>query len=179
MRGPVLGGLADRGDGGVRVLAWFCVPGVAWTLALFTVDPGEWLSAGVLFALAYIAYAASSIIYNALLPLVAPRAELRGSPVNSRVRRDGFGLPRPAYRSPEAGSSWENFWCDKPPIVEILEVRDGSSSLSFALERDSLAERLHRRLAMSCPFPGMDPVEYQEEVARSTVLNIRERALLT
>lgn len=74
--GPVLGALADREHGRVRFLAWFWLLGVAWTLALFTVDPGEWLSAGVLFALAYIAYAASSIFYNALLPLVAPRAEL-------------------------------------------------------------------------------------------------------
>ena len=72
LAGPFLGALADRRGGRIRYLAVFGIPGALLTLLLGTVGPGEWLSGGILFILAYLAFAASSIFYNALLPEVGP-----------------------------------------------------------------------------------------------------------
>lgn len=74
--GPLLGALADRGQARIRGLVAFWIPGIVLTWSLSTIDTGEWLSGGLLFALAYVAFAAASIFYNALLPEVAPREEM-------------------------------------------------------------------------------------------------------
>ncbi len=73
---PVLGALADRRGSRIRSLAVFWAPGVALTLALATVGPGEWLQGGLLFAAGYACFAACSVFYNALLPEVAPPERL-------------------------------------------------------------------------------------------------------
>lgn len=72
LAGPFLGALADRRGGRLQYLAIFGIPGALLTLLLGTVGPGEWVSGGAIFVLAYIAFAASSIFYNALLPEVGP-----------------------------------------------------------------------------------------------------------
>lgn len=74
--GPVLGALADRGGVRVRALFLFWLPGVVLTCLLSLIDPGEWILGAILFTAAYVAFAAASIFYNALLPEVAPTAEL-------------------------------------------------------------------------------------------------------
>ena len=74
--GPVLGALADRGGERLRSLFLFWLPGVVLTTLLATVQPGAWVYGGILFSISYIAFAAASIFYNALLPEVAPPEEL-------------------------------------------------------------------------------------------------------
>lgn len=76
LAGPFLGALSDRGAGRIRYLAAFWLPGTLLTAVLAWVGPGDWLWGGIVFALAYICFAASAIFYNALLPEVAPRHEL-------------------------------------------------------------------------------------------------------
>lgn len=73
---PFLGTLADRRYSRIRALAAFLVPGVLLTLLLSTVDAGEWLSGGLLFAAAYACFAFASIFYNALLPELGPPESL-------------------------------------------------------------------------------------------------------
>ncbi len=75
--GPFLGALADRRRGRIAALALFWLPGVVATFLLRTVDPGEWVSGGLLFLCAFVCYSAASIFYNSLLPEIAP-AERRG-----------------------------------------------------------------------------------------------------
>jgi len=73
---PFLGALADRRRSRTGFLALFWFPGVLLTVALAGVEAGEWIEGGLLFATAYICFAASSIFYNALLPEIGPPADL-------------------------------------------------------------------------------------------------------
>lgn len=74
--GPFLGALADRRRGRLAALALFWLPGVVATFLLRTVDPGEWVSGGLLFLCAFVCYSAASIFYNSLLPEIAPAERL-------------------------------------------------------------------------------------------------------
>ncbi|MCA9757789.1 MAG: MFS transporter [Candidatus Eisenbacteria bacterium] len=76
LTGPLLGALADRSSGRLRFLIAFWLPGCILTALLATVGEGEWVRGGLLFGLAYFAFSASSIFYNALLPEVGPREAL-------------------------------------------------------------------------------------------------------
>ena len=76
LTGPLLGALADRSSGRLRFLVGFWLPGCVLTALLTTVGEGEWVQGALLFGLAYYAFSASSIFYNALLPEVGPTASL-------------------------------------------------------------------------------------------------------
>jgi UMF1 family MFS transporter len=69
---PLLGVLADRRGRRIRWLAGFWLPGVFFTALLYFPERGDWISGGLLFLLAYFAFSATAIFYNALLPDVAP-----------------------------------------------------------------------------------------------------------
>ncbi|MEZ4654427.1 MAG: MFS transporter [Candidatus Eisenbacteria bacterium] len=73
---PFLGVLADRRGRRIRWLAGFWIPGVICTALLYFPERGDWLWGGAIFALAYFAFSATAIFYNALLPEVAPPAQL-------------------------------------------------------------------------------------------------------
>ncbi len=73
---PLLGALADRRGRRIHWLAGFWLPGVIFTAMLYFPERGDWLWGGVLFLLAYFAFSATAIFYNALLPEVAPPEKL-------------------------------------------------------------------------------------------------------
>jgi UMF1 family MFS transporter len=72
---PVLGAMADRGRRRKGYLLRFAALGVAATAALFLVGRGQWLAAIVLYSLGVVGFAGANVFYDALLPLVAPRAD--------------------------------------------------------------------------------------------------------
>lgn len=73
---PLLGVLADRRGRRIHWLAGFWLPGVIFTAMLYFPERGDWVSGGVIFLLAYFAFSATAIFYNALLPEVAPPEKL-------------------------------------------------------------------------------------------------------
>ncbi len=90
---PILGALADRRASRLFALAAACVPGAAFTIALSTVNPGDWVSGGLLFVAAYTCFAAAAVFYNALLPEVAPKESIgRASGIAWGVGYLGGGL---------------------------------------------------------------------------------------
>ncbi|MFB3909542.1 MAG: MFS transporter [Candidatus Eisenbacteria bacterium] len=66
--GPFLGARADLGGRRLPWLRGFSIAGIAATIALVSVGPGQWVRGSLLFMLAYAAFAAASIFYNAILP---------------------------------------------------------------------------------------------------------------
>ena len=73
---PVLGAFADAGSGRKKMLGSFAFAGAALTAALYAVGPGDWVLAAALYVLGRIAFASSIVMYDSLLPHVAPREHL-------------------------------------------------------------------------------------------------------
>lgn len=69
---PWVGGIADRMTRTVSLLAVFAYVGAAATCGLYLVTGTRWVLGVVLFLLANVAYAASVVIYYALLPAITP-----------------------------------------------------------------------------------------------------------
>jgi len=76
LSGPVLGAWADAGGNRRAWLRGLTLLGVAATLGLATVGPGDWIHGSILFMLAYGAFAAASIFYNSILPSLGPPERL-------------------------------------------------------------------------------------------------------
>lgn len=73
--GPVLGAMADHAPIKKKLFAIFFALGVASTAALFFLRTGDWILAGVLFALANIGISTSFVFYDTFLPHLARRGE--------------------------------------------------------------------------------------------------------
>ena len=67
-------------------LAVFMAVGLTATTAMFAIDHGQWLLAGVLFGLANLGVVASFVFYDSLLPHVARPGEL------DRLSSAGYAL---------------------------------------------------------------------------------------
>lgn len=74
--GPWLGAWADAGGRRILWLRGFALVGVAATLALSSVGPGDWLQGSLIFMAAYGCFAAASVFYNAILPGLGEKDEL-------------------------------------------------------------------------------------------------------
>lgn len=83
---PILGALADARAAKKRYLAVFMALGITATSAMFAIDHGQWVLAGVLFGLANLGVVASFVFYDALLPHVAREGEL------DRLSSAGYAL---------------------------------------------------------------------------------------
>ncbi len=83
---PVIGGLADAMGWRKRILLHFSLLGIGATILLWRIPQGEWVWALGLYGLASLAFMASNIAYDALLPAVARPEQLAS--VSSR----GFAL---------------------------------------------------------------------------------------
>lgn len=83
---PVIGGLADAMGWRKRILLQFTLLGAGATILLWQIPQGDWIWALGLYGLASLAFMASNIAYDALLPAVASADQLAS--VSSR----GFAL---------------------------------------------------------------------------------------
>jgi UMF1 family MFS transporter len=83
---PLLGALADARAAKKHYLAAFMALGIAATAAMFAVQHGQWVLAGVLFGLANLGVVASFVFYDSLLPHVAREGEL------DRLSSAGYAL---------------------------------------------------------------------------------------
>lgn len=83
---PLLGALADARAAKKRYLAVFMAVGLTATSAMFAIDHGQWVLAGVLFGVANLGVVASFVFYDALLPHVARPGEL------DRLSSAGYAL---------------------------------------------------------------------------------------
>ncbi len=83
---PVLGAIADRAPVKKRFLLAFSALGVLATLAMTTIDRGDWLWALVLFGVANLGANGAFVFYDALLPHVARPHEV------DRVSTAGYAL---------------------------------------------------------------------------------------
>jgi UMF1 family MFS transporter len=84
--GPILGALADVAPIKKRLLAVFMGIGVVGTAALALLEPGDWLTAAVLFGITNIAATSSFVFYDSLLPHIARPDEV------DRVSTAGYAL---------------------------------------------------------------------------------------
>lgn len=83
---PLLGAVADRTGQSRRLLGLCCAIGAAATTGLLWASGTRWVLAGVLFAVANLAFGASIVAYNAMLPRLAAPAD------QHRVSTGGFAL---------------------------------------------------------------------------------------
>ncbi|MEW6446012.1 MAG: MFS transporter [Pseudomonadota bacterium] len=83
---PLIGGLADRLGWRKRLLWRFTVLGAVATMALWLIPQGGWVWALALYGLASLAFMASTLAYDALLPAVARPGDY------ARVSSRGFAL---------------------------------------------------------------------------------------
>lgn len=83
---PFLGAVADRSSAKKRFLAFFAFLGIAATACMSLVDKGQWMSAGLLYALALSGFLGGNVFYDALLKTVAQ------GPAMDRVSSLGYGL---------------------------------------------------------------------------------------
>ena len=83
---PLLGTMADYGASKLRFLAGFLLLGALATALMFTITPGAWLLALVLFILANIGANGSFVFYDSLLPHVAAPEEM------DRVSSSGYAI---------------------------------------------------------------------------------------
>jgi len=73
---PVLGAIADRSGRRKGMLVGFTYIGVLMTAALAMIPAGQWQTALIIYAGAYIGFAGAIVFYDALLPQVAPADRL-------------------------------------------------------------------------------------------------------
>ncbi len=83
---PVLGAFADAGSGRKKLLGFFAFAGALFTAALFGAGPGDWILAATLYVFGRIAFAGSVVLYDSLLPHVAPPEDY------DKVSSRGFGF---------------------------------------------------------------------------------------
>jgi len=83
---PILGGLADALGWRKRILLQFTLLGAGATAALWLLPSGAWIGALLLYGVASLAFMASNIAYDALLPAVTEPDQL------GRVSSRGFAL---------------------------------------------------------------------------------------
>lgn len=83
---PLLGAVADRTGSSRRLLGLCCSVGAAATTGLLWASGTRWVLAGVLFGVANVAFGASIVVYNAMLPRLAAPAD------QHRVSAGGFAL---------------------------------------------------------------------------------------
>ena len=74
--GPFIGAMADFSGARKRIMAIFIGLGVAATVAIALVPPGDWRSGLVWYSLGNVAIATSFILYDSLLPHVAKPQEI-------------------------------------------------------------------------------------------------------
>lgn len=74
--GPFFGAMADFSGARKRIMGVFIAIGVAATLGIAVVGPGDWLFGLVWYSLGNIAIAVSFILYDSLLPHVAKPEEI-------------------------------------------------------------------------------------------------------
>ncbi len=86
LAGPLLGALADRAGRRKPLLLACMLAGAVATAALAVVPSGAWPPLAALFVAAYVAFSASLVLYDALLPAVARPAEM------DRVSARGFAF---------------------------------------------------------------------------------------
>ena len=84
--GPMLGAIADSRALKKPMLGVFMGIGVVATLAMATIDRGEWRYAAIIFIVANIAIAASFVFYDSLLPHIAAPDEM------DRVSTSGYAI---------------------------------------------------------------------------------------
>lgn len=70
--GPLLGAWADAAGSRMRWLRGLVLAGAAATVALASVHPGMWIRGSILFVIAYATFALANVLYNAILPGLAP-----------------------------------------------------------------------------------------------------------
>jgi len=73
---PVLGAIADKGTAKKRFLLFFACMGLVMTSSLYLVSQGEWLTAIVLYILAFIGFSGGNIFYDSLITSVASEKKL-------------------------------------------------------------------------------------------------------
>ncbi len=76
MLAPVLGAIADKGTAKKRFLLFFACMGLVMTSSLYLVSRGEWLTAIVLYILAFIGFSGGNIFYDSLITSVASEKKL-------------------------------------------------------------------------------------------------------
>ncbi len=84
--GPILGAIADYRGTKKRMLAVFIALGIVTTVAMATIDAGEWRWAMALFMISNVAIAASFVFYDSLLPHIASHQEM------DRVSTTGYAV---------------------------------------------------------------------------------------
>ncbi len=73
---PVLGAIADKGTAKKRFLLFFACMGLVMTSSLYLVSQGDWLTAIVLYILAFIGFSGGNIFYDSLITSVASEKKL-------------------------------------------------------------------------------------------------------
>lgn len=73
---PLLGSIADVGGFKKRFLMVFTLIGAVSTGFLYTVGPGDWARALILYALGSLGFTLSMIFYDSLLPHIAPPGKI-------------------------------------------------------------------------------------------------------
>ncbi|MFV0523460.1 MAG: MFS transporter [Acidimicrobiales bacterium] len=83
---PLVGAVADHSDHKKRLLMALAYTGSALVAGMFLITTTTLLLGGLLFVLAALAFAAASVIYNSLLPEIAPPAE------RDRISAQGYAV---------------------------------------------------------------------------------------
>jgi MFS-type transporter involved in bile tolerance (Atg22 family) len=83
---PLVGTMADRSAAKKQLLAACAYVGAGATLAMFFIEGTAYLTGGVLFVIANVAFGASIVVYNAFLPEIATPEE------RDSVSSKGWGI---------------------------------------------------------------------------------------
>jgi UMF1 family MFS transporter len=83
---PLVGTIADFSPNKKRLMAVLAYTGALATIAMFFLVDGAYLSGGILFLIANLAFGASIVIYNSFLPDIAPPEE------RDAVSSKGWGI---------------------------------------------------------------------------------------
>lgn len=83
---PMVGAVADYGRRKKEVLAATAYLGATATMAMFFLKGGDYLMGGLLFLIANVSFGAAEVIYNSLLPEIAPPED------RDAVSSKGYGI---------------------------------------------------------------------------------------
>jgi UMF1 family MFS transporter len=72
---PVLGAIADAGRFKRKFLLWFTWIGIASSLLMATIGPGEWVWASILVTFGTLGFSGGNVFYDAFLSDVVPESE--------------------------------------------------------------------------------------------------------
>lgn len=114
---PILGAAADSFGATKRFLLTFAAIGAVATCLLWFVGPGEWRLASLLFLLGDVAFTASLVFYDALLPVVATADEA------DRVSTAGYAI---GYAGGGVLLAANFLWIAKPQIVGLADANMGA-----------------------------------------------------